>query len=113
MRSVVISLFTTSSKEQKHLYDQMFKAKEAISKNIGREILLLPPLQMASLKAPTLPVAKFDTHQVGQGVVYNVIVYDPVTNMEAAYSPAVIYAPNYLRRKSQLKENHATGTDNT
>ena len=54
----------------------MFKAKEAISKNIGREILLLPPLQMASLKAPTLPVAKFDTHQVGQGVVYNVIVYD-------------------------------------
>ncbi|XP_066027730.1 transmembrane 7 superfamily member 3 isoform X2 [Pocillopora verrucosa] len=53
--------------------------------------------KMASLKAPTLPVAKFDTHQVGQGVVYNVIVYDPVTNMEAAYSPAVIYAPNYLR----------------
>lgn len=95
MRSVVISLFTTSSKEQKC------------------EILLLPPLQMASLKAPTLPVAKFDTHQVGQGVVYNVIVYDPVTNMEAAYSPAVIYAPNYLRRKSQLKENHATGTNNT
>lgn len=42
-------------------------------------------------------MVKFDTHQVGQGVVYNVIVYDPVTQREAAYSPAVTYAPNYLR----------------
>ena len=51
---------------------------------------------------PTIPVVKFDTHQVGQGVVYNVIVYDPDNQMEAAYSPAVTYAANYLKRKLLL-----------
>lgn len=42
---------------------------------------------------------KFDTHQVGQGVVYNVIVYDPTNQMEAAYSPVVTYAGDNLKRK--------------
>ncbi|KAJ7369949.1 Transmembrane 7 super member 3 [Desmophyllum pertusum] len=48
--------------------------------------------KVATLKAPTIPVVKFDTHQVGQGVVYNVIVYDPVHEKEAAYSPVTTYA---------------------
>lgn len=44
------------------------------------------------MKAPTLPVLKFLTYPVGQGVVFNVIVYDPDTKKEAAYSPVASYA---------------------
>lgn len=50
--------------------------------------------KVSTLKAPTIPRLKFDTHQVGQGVVYNVIVFDPTNKMEAAYSPAITYAGN-------------------
>ncbi|KAL9955299.1 hypothetical protein ACROYT_G036604 [Oculina patagonica] len=53
--------------------------------------------KVSTLKAPTIPVVKFDTHQVGQGVVYNVIVYDPTNQMEAAYSPAVTYSGDNLK----------------
>ena len=47
---------------------------------------------MSTLKAPTVPVLKFLTHPVGQGVVYNVIVKDPNNLMESAYSPVATYA---------------------
>ena len=63
------------------------------------DILFTVLLQVATLKAPTIPVVKFDTHQVGQGVVYNVIVYDPVHEKEAAYSPVTTYADRDVKRK--------------
>lgn len=48
--------------------------------------------KVSTLKAPTVPVLKFLTYPVGQGVVFNVIVYDPDTKKEAAYSPVASYA---------------------
>ncbi|XP_073245734.1 transmembrane 7 superfamily member 3-like isoform X2 [Porites lutea] len=48
--------------------------------------------KVSTLKAPTIPVLKFLTYPVGQGVVFNVIVYDPDTKKEAAYSPVASYA---------------------
>ncbi|XP_031548831.1 transmembrane 7 superfamily member 3-like [Actinia tenebrosa] len=50
--------------------------------------------KVLTVQAPTIPKALFDTLP-GQGIIYNIIVYDPVTKKEAAYSPVHTYGCSF------------------
>lgn len=60
-------------------------------KNHGQEV--------STLTAPTRPVLKFLTYPSGQGIVYNVIVQDPQSDKEAAYSPVATYGCDVCEEK--------------
>ncbi|EDO32654.1 predicted protein, partial [Nematostella vectensis] len=53
--------------------------------------------KVSSLQAPSLPLVSFDT-LLGQGVIYNIIVHDPTTNKEAAYSPVHTYGCSFTSK---------------
>ena len=44
-----------------------------------------------------LPLVTFDTER-GQGIVFNILLYDPVTKMESVYSPVVTYGCSFTAK---------------
>ena len=44
-----------------------------------------------------LPLIALDTIR-GQGIVFNILVYDPQTNMESVYSPVVTYGCSFTAK---------------
>lgn len=49
------------------------------------------------MSAPDIPRVSFNTMR-GQGVVYNIIVFDPKTDKEAAYSPVATYGCSFTAK---------------